>query len=191
MKRRIRQGGFTALEVMLVTSMMMTVLATVTVGVRAGNNANEELRRKSVLTAMSSDLMERLFAINFGQVTDPPATPEQLSELFDDDDFLGNVTLSSLRVNPGEEGFRFQFANFPYNGIWEVQVTSDVNGDGDLARHARRSPGPVPRQLVLRRHFDSRIHSHLLLSLIEARMIFSLKTNGMRLSLEPPNVVQP
>ena len=130
-KQTRQSAGFTVLEVMLVTSMMMTVLATVTVGIRAGNTANEELRRKSVLTAMSGDLMDRLFAINFGRDGDLPATPEQLNELFDDDDFLGDVTLSSLRVAPGIEGVSFQFANFPYNGIWEVQVTADLNADGD------------------------------------------------------------
>jgi len=123
--------GFTVLEVMLVSSMMMAVLATVTVGIRAGHSANEELRRKAVLTAMSSDLMDRLFSINFGTTADPEPTPDQLNELFDDDDFLGDISLSSMRILPGEEGYFFVFANFPYNGTWEVQVTADLNGDGD------------------------------------------------------------
>ncbi len=128
---RCSTGGFTVLEVMLVTSMMMTVLATVSVGIRAGNSANEELRRRSVLTAMSSDLMDRLFSIRFGEPGDGEATAAQLSELFDDDDLLGNITLSGMRKPPGVPGYTFQFANFPYDGTWEVRVNADLNGDGD------------------------------------------------------------
>ncbi len=129
--RRRRWRGFTLVEVMLVTSMMMTILATFAVGIRAGHAATEEMQRRSVLTVMSGDLMDRLYQINFGTVADPDASEEQLTELFDDDDVLGSISLSSMRVAPGVPGHSFQLANFEYGGNWEVRVTGDLNNDGD------------------------------------------------------------
>ena len=125
------ERGFTVLEVMIITSMMMTVLATVTVGLKAGHTAKEEMRRRDLLTVMSSDIMDRLFQVPFGNPGDEPPSPAELSELFDDDDFLGPVTLSGLRVPAGMPGFTFELANFPYNGTWEVRVAADLNADGD------------------------------------------------------------
>jgi type II secretory pathway pseudopilin PulG len=131
-QRRRNQGGFSLLEVMLVTSMLMTVVATIAVGVRSGHAANDEMRRRASLTALSTELIDRLFRIAFGQPSDPqPPTNEQLGELFDDDDELGDATLSMLVVNPGGPGYSFQLANFPYAGTWEVRVTQDLNSDGD------------------------------------------------------------
>lgn len=139
--RGIRKGqrGFSLLEVMLVTSMMMTVVATVAVGIRSGHAANEEIRRRAVLTAFSGELMDRLFRIDFGLPDDPDPTGAQLEELLDDDDVLGSITLSMLVKDPGEKGYTLQLTNFPYTGHWEIRVTQDLNNDGDVmdAREGR------------------------------------------------------
>lgn len=129
--RHRRAGGFSLIEVLLVTSMMMTVVATVAVGMRSGYTANEEINRRAVLTSLSGELMDRLFRIDFGQPGGVAPSGDQLTELFDDDDSFGTATLCQLAVAPGGPGYLFQLENFPYNGTWEVRVTSDLNNDGD------------------------------------------------------------
>ena len=128
---RRRQGGFSLIEVMLVASMLMTVLTTIGVGLKSGHDANRELQRRAQLTLVCSELLDRLFRLDFGQQGGASATPAQLTELFDADSELGTATLSSLRTPAGQPGFQFELADFPWGGKFEVRVDADLNGDGD------------------------------------------------------------
>ncbi len=118
---------------MLVSSMLMTVLTTIGVGLRTGHDANRAMQRRAQLTVVCSELLDRLFRLDFGQSGAASVTAAQLDELFDDDDDLGSGTLSSLRIQPGSRGFQFTIAEFPWGGTFEVRVDSDLNGDGDEA----------------------------------------------------------
>jgi len=130
-RKRNRCGGFSLVEVMIVTAMMATVLTTIGVGLRSGHAANREMQRRSQLTLVCGEVMDRLCRIPFGAITDAAATAAQLNELFDDDDDLGTATLCSLRVPAGNPGFSFDLDNFPFGGSFEVRVDDDLNGDGD------------------------------------------------------------
>lgn len=130
---RPRQRGTSLIEVMMVTAMMMTVLTTVGVGLRSAHQSRREMERRAQMTAVASELADRLFRIPFGAQGAATATPAQLDELFDDDDELGSATLTGLRTAVGSQPFSFSFAGFPWGGQFEVRVDSDLNGDGDAA----------------------------------------------------------
>lgn len=126
------ERGFTLLEMTLVSVLMVVVFSTLAIGLRAGHLANQEIERRTAQTLVADDLIDRLFRIDFGQPTDGAASASQLTTLFDDDEDLGNATLTNLRVYSGATGFQFELANFPWPGAFEVNVHSDLNGDGDL-----------------------------------------------------------
>jgi len=126
-------AGFTLFEMMLVTALMVAVFSALALGVRAGHTANQAIARRTALTIVADDLMDRLFRISYGQATDGAATAAELSALFDDDEDLGTVTLTSLEVFSGSTGYQFELANFPWPGQFDVIVSTDLNNDGDEA----------------------------------------------------------
>jgi hypothetical protein len=128
-----RAGGFTLVEAAVVVAMMAAILSTIGVGLRFGHVANRENQQKEQLTRVGSELMERLFHVPFGATSDEPATAAQLNELFDGDGDLGTATLCSLRVPAGKPGLRFELANFPFGGEFEVRVDNDLDGDGRIS----------------------------------------------------------
>lgn len=129
--RRRLQRGSSLVETMLVASLMATVLTTIGIGLRAGHSSRREMQRKVALTAVASELLDRLERIPFGNDGDAGASGGQLDELFDGDTDLGSATLISLRGAPGAEGPSFALQDFPWGGMFEVRVDADLNGDGD------------------------------------------------------------
>lgn len=91
----------------MVSALMVVIFSTLALGLRAGHSANREIERRTALTLVADDLVDRLFRIDFGQATDGAASASQLSALFDDDENLGTVTLTSLRVFSGAQGYQF------------------------------------------------------------------------------------
>jgi len=132
-RRSARRGvaGFTLLEMTLVTSLMVAVFTALALGVRSGHTANAEIERRTALTIVADDIMDRLFRIDYGQDTDGAASAAELSELFDDTEPFGTATLQALHAFAGSAGYQFELANFPWPGQFSVTVTSDLNGDGD------------------------------------------------------------
>lgn len=129
--RRRAVAGFSLIEMMLVTSLMVAIFSALALGVRSGYSANAQIERRTALTIVADDLMDRLFRIDYGQDTDGAASAAELSELFDDTEALGTATLQSLHVYAGSTGYDFELANFPWPGQFEITVTSDLNDDGD------------------------------------------------------------
>ncbi|MSR47626.1 MAG: hypothetical protein EXS13_11285 [Planctomycetes bacterium] len=130
---RHRVGGFTMVEVMMVTAMMATVLTTIGIGLRAGHCSRREMERRAQLTSVVAELLDRMFRIPFGSQGDGTASAAQLDEIFDGDSDLGTASLTSLRAPAGTTGWTFAIAEFPWGGQFEVRVDSDLNGDGDEA----------------------------------------------------------
>ncbi len=143
-----RQRGFTLLEVMLVSAMMMTVLTTIGVGLRSGHASKREIERRAQLTIVAGELLDRLFRISYGTASDASATNGQLTELFDGDSDLGTATVSSLRTPAGTIGYQFEIDEFPWGGRFEVRVDADLNGDGDEA-DAREGRADLLRMNVM------------------------------------------
>ena len=110
---------------------MVAVFTALALGVRSGHTANAEIERRTALTIVADDIMDRLFRIDYGQSTDGAASAAELSELFDDTEAFGTATLESLHAYSGSTGYQFELANFPWPGQFQVIVTSDLNGDGD------------------------------------------------------------
>ena len=129
--KRRDQEGFTFIEVMVVAGMLAGVLGAVSLGIQACHRATNEMERKAAVTRVASDLMDRLFNIDFGNSGDAAPTGAQLTELFDDDADLGTASLTGMRLEPTQEGYNFTLANFPYNGQWTVRVGADLNLDSD------------------------------------------------------------
>lgn len=129
--RRKREKGFTLIEVLVTTAMLAGVLGAVTLGLQACHDAADEMERKAIVTRTASQMMDRLFMIDFGTGTDAPPSDAQLTELFDEDDDLGTATLTTLRLAVDDPGYQFTLGNFPYPGIWEVRVGTDLDLDGD------------------------------------------------------------
>ena len=128
--RAKREKGFTLIEVLVVGAMLAGVLGAVTMGIQACHRATEEMERKAVVTRAAASMMDRLFQVEFGNGSDGPPTSEQLTELFDEDDDYGSTTLTTLILDPQQQGYQFTLAEFPYNGIWEVRVGADLDLDG-------------------------------------------------------------
>jgi hypothetical protein len=124
-------AGFTLIEMTLVGALMVAIFSTFVLGLRAGHAANREIERSNAITLVADDIMDRLFRINYGQVTDGAASAAQLTALFDDNEDLGTASLMSLKVFAGAVGYQFKLGNFPWPGTFEVRVTADLNGDGD------------------------------------------------------------
>jgi hypothetical protein len=132
-RRARRDGGFSLVEVMLVSAMMMTVLTTVGIGLRSAHQSRRELDRREQLSAVAAELIDRLFRIPFGEQGARAATTSELDEFFDADADLGAVTLTGLRTPVGGAAWSVQFAEFPWGGAFELRVDGDLNGDGDEA----------------------------------------------------------
>jgi len=129
-------AGFSLVECMVTFTLLVGILSAVVTGIRSGHEAAEEIRRRREVTLQASDFLDRMTRINYGAAADPAPAGAALTELFDDDDVLGGITLVSMRHAPGAAGYSFQMANFRYGGTWEVRVTADLNGDGDEADDA-------------------------------------------------------
>jgi type II secretory pathway pseudopilin PulG len=124
-------AGFTLLEMTLVTSLMVAIFTALALGVRSGYAANAEIERRTALTLVADDLMDRLFRIDYGLDSDGAASATELTELFDDTEALGSATLQKLHVFAGSAGYEFELANFPWPGQFEITVIADLNDDGD------------------------------------------------------------
>jgi hypothetical protein len=81
---------------------------------------------------MATEFVSRLRRIPFGAASDLAASSAQLTDLFDDDDDLGSVSLSQLVHPPLGSGHMFTMATKDISGTWSIRVTRDLNGDGDL-----------------------------------------------------------
>jgi hypothetical protein len=109
--------------------------------------------REYQIHLVATEFLSRLRRIPFGSPTDPTASPDQLTELFDDDDDLGSITLSQLVHSPLESGYSFTMVTPSFSGTWQVRVVRDLNGDGDLddARESRNDIVRVALRLNDRR----------------------------------------
>jgi hypothetical protein len=50
--------------------------------------------------------------------------------LFGDSDALPALSLVAIRRPPDADGHRFRVAGFEEDGVWEVRVNEDANGNG-------------------------------------------------------------
>jgi prepilin-type N-terminal cleavage/methylation domain-containing protein len=124
----VNERGFSLLEVLMTLGVLAFVSLSIATGIGTSHRTTRALEEEVVLLSRGQELLERLLAIPFGVPSGGTASGGELSEVFDDDDEFGSITLHRLKnFGPAE----FEPAGFPVHGRWRVLVDADLNGDGD------------------------------------------------------------
>jgi type II secretory pathway pseudopilin PulG len=113
--------GALAVIVIMVMSMQGTMFSSIKI--RASNSSVETRQ------AQAYDYIQRLVKISFGSPTDPAPTPAQLTELFDDDQDLGTVSLKQIQTPATSAGHSFTTSLADLTTAWRIVVNNDFNAD--------------------------------------------------------------
>ena len=76
------------------------------------------------------DFMQRLTVLPFGSASDNTVLASQLSELFDDDQDLGSITLKQVETPVGSPGHTFETVLDGVRTRWRAAVHNDLDSDG-------------------------------------------------------------
>jgi hypothetical protein len=99
--------------------------------VLSAQRSSSEMRRRDMIRAQALLYVERLLGVPYGVDGSPAPTAADVANLFDDDDSIpSGVTLTGLRTPVGGEGWRFRVGGFEADGVWEVEVNGDLDGNG-------------------------------------------------------------
>jgi hypothetical protein len=126
---RSREAGNSILEVMIGGVFLAVTMTSLGLGVLSGVRSSSDLREGNVVRNQAFSFMERIQHLPFGTPEDVAAAPSALDQLFDDSLGLPNLTLCQLRKGATEDGFTFKIAGFEQDGVWEVRVSPDLDGD--------------------------------------------------------------
>lgn len=133
MKRRTKSRGMTLVEVMITTVVLAVSLGGFSMAVVTTQKSSLTMRGRDMVKAQAMKYMERLLRIPFGTATDPAASSTQVAEMFDDNAVVTGgapVTLKSLETAVGSSGWRFRVEGFEMKGVWEVEINTDLDGNG-------------------------------------------------------------
>ena len=125
--------GMTLVEVMVTMVILAVSLGGFSLAVLTTQKSSIGMGERDKVRAQAMKYMERLSRLPFGSAGDPAATPAQVAELFDDDAVItggAGVTLRSLQTAVGSPGWRFRVEGFECRGIFEVEVDTDLDGNG-------------------------------------------------------------
>lgn len=172
MSNDIKQmGGFSLIEAMLTLVLSVFLLSTLHATLKSSLSSRESTERNHQIHEMGSDYLAKLRQLPFGTPLDPTPTGPQLSELFDDDQDLGTITLNQLLVQPDHPGHTFAVASDGLSGTWRIRLTNDLDGDQSIA-------GPREGRADLMRieiYFDERL------------ILESLRAGDVALTVLDPN----
>jgi prepilin-type N-terminal cleavage/methylation domain-containing protein len=121
--------GFSLVEVVLATAILAVVAMSLVSGSAASHSSQRTLDRQTLIAARGESYLERLMSVPFGSPAEDPASSAELSEIFDEDDILGTITLHKLRAF-GPAQFTTPASGMP--GTWRIIVSNDLDGDGDV-----------------------------------------------------------
>ncbi len=134
MRRRLaRQAGMTLVEIMITLAVLAISLGAFGMVVLNTQQASIQMKEHDMVRAQAVKYMERLMRLPYGAQVDPTATAAQVQEFFDDDTTVsgfGLLTLKSLETPANQPGWRFVIEGFEVEGVWEVEVNSDLDGNG-------------------------------------------------------------
>ncbi len=127
-----RMSGCSLIEAVLTLTLSVFLLYTLHTTLQSSISARESTQRNHQIQEMGNDYLAKLRQIPFGTPTDPAPSGSQLSELFDDDQDLGSISLSQVLVQPDHPGHTFGVASDGLIGIWRVRTTNDLDGNQSI-----------------------------------------------------------
>jgi hypothetical protein len=130
MSRREHEHGFTIVELTAALAFAVLMLLTLQTTLTSTVKTRERTNRHDAVQGQAYEYLQRLMVIPFGLTTDGAASALQLSELFDEDADLGNVTLQQVRVDVGQTGHVFRTLRDDVTTDWRVLVSNDLDRDG-------------------------------------------------------------
>jgi hypothetical protein len=123
----------TLIEVMVTLGVLAISIGGFAMVVLSTQSTTSEMRDRDLVRAQAVKYMERLLRIPYGSQFDPTATAAQVQDFFDDNTVVagtGLMTLKSLETGVGQPGWRFVVEGFEVEGVWAVEVNSDLDGNG-------------------------------------------------------------
>ena len=140
---KARESGNSMVEVLIGTVFLAVTLTSLGIGVLSGLRGTHQMKEVNVVQNQAFTFMERIQHLPFGTEDDLQASPAALDQMFDDSLGLPNLTLCQLRRAETADGLTFRLAGFESDGVWEIRVNRDFDGDrvldpdedvGDLLR---------------------------------------------------------
>jgi hypothetical protein len=157
------ESGFSLLEALFALSILTLILVTVGMGVHSAALSTREMQERFAVQAMAQTFLDTILAVPFGSDADPDPAGGQISEVFDLDATLGDITLHQLRRWPAvDRGWTFVLGDFPVEGVWRIQVDHDLDDDGGVGTVAAAS-------------FDSAADIQSLETLESSRSVFRIR----------------
>ncbi|MHC4512207.1 MAG: type IV pilus modification PilV family protein [Planctomycetota bacterium] len=126
------QSGFTMVELMGALVVCVLLLMSMQSTLFSATKIRSSNEIQAIRCDQAYDYVQRLKLIPFGTSSDPAASPSQLTELFDDDQDLGTVTLRQVSTAPGSPGHTFTTMMDDVTTTWRVRITSDLDRDGAI-----------------------------------------------------------
>ena len=131
--RKSRASGMSLVEVMITMVVLAVSLGGFSMAVLSTQKSSLQMRDRDMCKAQAMKYMERLLRLPYGTAADPAATAAQVAELFDDNTIVTGgsaLTLKSLETAVGSPGWRFRLEGFEMKGVWEVEINTDLDGNG-------------------------------------------------------------
>ena len=131
------QSGFTMIEVILTFAIL--AIATTALGlVELGNSQRQQhLKARDIAFARGQAFMERILRMPFGTPNATGLTNQEYDTLFGTDDPVTTMSLTQIQQKDmdgdgdvDETPIRFMLKGVEDEGIWEVFVDSDLDGNG-------------------------------------------------------------
>ena len=128
--RRQAEQGFSLIELTIATAVLGLALLGIVKGNLRSERSSVELQRRAQQLDHAGTLLARLDGLPFGSGT-TTATADQIVEFLRPDTPVYNgIAIPSLTQLRNSSPLIVQYVNRP-DGVWQVQIDADLNGDGD------------------------------------------------------------
>ncbi|MCZ6688014.1 MAG: type II secretion system protein [Planctomycetota bacterium] len=156
-KHRLTKG-FSLVEAMVAAGIFAAVILSVGQLVVSFLDAMRDADEMAQVMSRAEDYLVRTFVIPFGGVADEAATNDEAADIFDNDldGLYANASLHSL-INRGGGVYDFDTVEDPsgthpfayvVGGPWQIEVTHDIDGDGEVGSNSLEQSNTILRVRV-------------------------------------------